>query len=76
MSCMSPNNKGVRKLSNGDRVGTKLVKDRAVLVAEVMRTTEIGEYNGFSLQMNLDEARALQESLAQTIALLEAQSEE
>ncbi len=69
---MEKSQKTVVKLGNGDRVGAKVAKDKAVLVAEVMRVTEAGDSNGFSLSLTLDEARFLQAKLAGAIAEIEA----
>ena len=63
----------LKKLSNGDKVGVKLLKDRVVLTAEVLFVSELGDYNGITLRMTLEEARQLQSDLAATIANLEAQ---
>jgi hypothetical protein len=64
----------LRKLSNGDRVGVRLLKDRVSLVAEVLFVSELGDYNGITLRMTLDEAKQLQAELGQSILTLEEQA--
>ncbi len=62
----------LKKLSNGDKVGVKLIKERVVVAAETLFMTELGDYNGVTLRMTLEEARHFQKELAETIAALEA----
>jgi hypothetical protein len=38
----------LKKLSNGDKVGVKIIKDKVVLAAEVLFVSELGDYNGVS----------------------------
>jgi hypothetical protein len=58
---------GLKKLTNGDRVGVKLIKERVVVTAEVMFVQELGDYNGITLRMTLDEAKQFQKDLADAI---------
>lgn len=61
----------LKKLSNGDRVGVKVLKERVVLTAEVMFVQELGDYNGITLRMTLDEAKQFQKDLADAISRAE-----
>jgi hypothetical protein len=63
----------LKKLSNGDRVGVKIIKERVVLAAETLFVSELGDYNGITLRLTLDEARQLQQELTRAIATLETQ---
>ena len=63
----------LKKLSNGDRVGVKIIKERVVVAAETLFVSELGDYNGVTLRMTLDEARQLQQDLSRAIATLEIQ---
>ncbi len=65
----------LKKLSNGDKVGVKVLKERVVLAAELLFVSELGDYNGITLRMTLEEARQLQQDLARGIATLESQLE-
>ena len=63
----------LKKLSNGDRVGIKIIKERVVVAAETLFMSELGDYNGITLRLTLDEARQLQQDLARAITTLETQ---
>ncbi len=63
----------LRKLSNGDRVGVRVIKERIVLAAETLFVSELGDYNGITLRMTLEEARQLQQDLTRHIAALDTQ---
>lgn len=62
----------LKKLSNGDRVGVKILKDRVVLAAELLFVSELGDYNGVTLRMTTAEARQLVQQLTESIEKLEA----
>ena len=61
----------LKKLSNGDKLGVKLMKERVVLAAEVLFVSELGDYNGITLRMTLEEAKQFQQDLATAIAKAE-----
>ncbi len=63
----------VKKLSNGDKLGVKILKERVVLTAEVLFVSELGDYNGVTLRLTLDEAKQLQKDLADHITRLETE---
>jgi hypothetical protein len=63
----------LKKLTNGDKVGIKVIKERVVLAAELLFVSELGDYNGITLRMKLDEAKQLQQELAEAIQTLETE---
>ncbi|HEX2914119.1 MAG TPA: hypothetical protein VH186_25170 [Chloroflexia bacterium] len=63
----------MRKLTNGDRVGVKIIKDRVVLAAELLFVSELGDYNGVTLRLTLEEARQLHQELSKAIDTLTEQ---
>jgi len=65
---------GLKKLSNGDKVGVKLLKGRVVLAAEVLFVSELGDYNGITLRMTVEEAKQFQKDLAETIVKAEQEA--
>ncbi len=58
---------GLKKLANGDKIGLKLLKERVVVAAEVLFVSELGDYNGVTVRMTLEEARQFQKDLAEAI---------
>ncbi len=62
---------GLKKLSNGDKIGVKLLKERVVVAAEVLFVSELGDYNGITLRMTLEEAKQFQQDLAEAITRAE-----
>lgn len=63
----------IKKLSNGDKVGVKIVKDRVVMLTETLFVSEMGDYTGVSLRMTTEEARRLHEDLGKMIEKLETE---
>jgi hypothetical protein len=62
----------LKKLSNGDKVGVKIIKDKVVLAAEVLFVSELGDYNGVTVRMTPAEARQLIAQLNEALEKVES----